>query len=269
MNKLRYAFQVFYYDWKCRLLKGLRWGQRWWSPQASGSSYLFVLCPPYGGSTLVQELLSTSASVSPNNIFGTREGQGLPEARQLFDYQRLWDPSYELPWEQMRQVWHQYWELSKPILLDKSPSNLLRAASIEQAFLPAYFVVVTRHPLAHCESLIRRDGKTAREAAQFCLDCLKAQRKNLENCQRALWLSYEALVQFPEKAVQDLVQFLPQLEAPDIQRQFKAHNYLGRALPITDLNQEKIDRLSRGQIQEIKEVFETELDILSYFGYSF
>ena len=39
--------------------------------------FLFILSPPYCGSTLLTELISSSGSVSVNNPFGTKEGQKL------------------------------------------------------------------------------------------------------------------------------------------------------------------------------------------------
>jgi hypothetical protein len=43
------------------------------------SSYLFVLCPPYSGSTLLWKLLSTSANVSSL----PQEAQFLPELKDI------------------------------------------------------------------------------------------------------------------------------------------------------------------------------------------
>ena len=60
--------------------------------------YLFILCPPFCGSTLLNELLSTSFYVSCNNNIGTREGQTLPETKDIM-FNNRWDKKKILPWE--------------------------------------------------------------------------------------------------------------------------------------------------------------------------
>jgi hypothetical protein len=42
------------------------------------NQYLFILSPPFCGSTLLTEIISTSKNVSCNNNIGLREGQHLP-----------------------------------------------------------------------------------------------------------------------------------------------------------------------------------------------
>ena len=50
--------------------------------------YLFILSPPFCGSTLLNELISTSKNISCNNNIGTREGQTLPLVNDImFDIQ--------------------------------------------------------------------------------------------------------------------------------------------------------------------------------------
>ena len=47
------------------------------------NKYLFILAPPYCGSTLLNEIISTSPFVSVNNLHGRREGQQLPTVRKI------------------------------------------------------------------------------------------------------------------------------------------------------------------------------------------
>ena len=66
-------------------------------------SYLFVLCPPYSGSTLLWKLLSTSQNVSslPD------EGQFLPELEGIMR-DKPWDGSRPLPWPKIKAVGESY-----------------------------------------------------------------------------------------------------------------------------------------------------------------
>ena len=45
--------------------------------------FLFILSPPYAGSTMLNQLISSSNNVSCNNNLGTREGQLLPQVRNF------------------------------------------------------------------------------------------------------------------------------------------------------------------------------------------
>ena len=101
--------------------------------------YLFILCPPFCGSTLLNELLSTSYYVSSNNNIGTREGQTLPETNDIM-FNNRWDKKKTLPWGEIKKIWRNYWDLSKPILLEKSTTNIMRLENIKHHFRPASFL---------------------------------------------------------------------------------------------------------------------------------
>ncbi|MEO0776534.1 MAG: sulfotransferase [Bacteroidota bacterium] len=265
---IRDRLRLARYDARCRWLRWRSQWRNWTRPPAAERYFLFVLCPTYGGSTLMQEILSTSPGVSPNNVWGTREGLGLPQVRRHFDYRRLWEADYQLPWPRIRREWEGYWQHDRPVLLEKSPSNLVHAPQMAPHFDPAYFVVMVRQPLAHCESLIRRDALSPTAAARFCLDSLRHQKRNLEQLPRCLLLPYEALVDQTTASVRALLDFLPPLQHLRTDRRFRAHNYHRQNLPLTNLNAAKIARLSADQREEINRTLTTDLDILSYFRYS-
>ena len=126
------------------------------------SCYLFVLCPPYSGSTLLWKLLSTSEHVSSLPA----EGQSLTELKALMR-DKPWDAAQELPWPEIKAVWESYWDMGKAILLEKSPPNLIRTDDILAHFHPVKFIIMVRNPYAHSEGLIRRNGWGVRRAANF------------------------------------------------------------------------------------------------------
>jgi hypothetical protein len=254
------------YYFRARVRRRLERGHR----AAVPHKFLFVLCPPYAGSTLLDELLSTSSAVSCNHERGHREGQKLPEARPLmWDMGRAarWDESRRLDWPAIRRVWMRYWDLSKPLLLEKSPPNLIRAADIEAHFEPAFFVCMVRDPYAQCESLMRRAGFGPRAAAEFAVRCLEHQRRNVLGLRHALMIRYEDLGERPGETCDRLVAFLPELGALDHRRRFLAHNESGTRMPISNLNAGKIARLGATDVEVIGDVLRGRLETLSYFGY--
>ena len=44
--------------------------------------------------------------------------------------------------------WSKYWKIEKPLLLEKSPENLIKTRFLQEIFPNSYFIIVTRHPIA-------------------------------------------------------------------------------------------------------------------------
>ncbi len=263
-----YRLKVGVFDAKCRALRGVRRVQKVFTRPVE-PTYVFVLSPPYCGSTLMHQLLCTSPAVSPNNIFGTREGQALPEVRALIDYRKRWEPDYTYPWPKIKEIWTAHWAHHKPLLLDKSPPNLIRTQAIVQHFSPARFICVTRDPRAHVESLMRRNKIGPEEATRFSLMCLHHQKQNLETLPHIRLIRYEDLVADPEQAKHALLDFLPPLGTLDVRRSFNANSHASKLpIAITDLNEGKWGRIPGGQQTAIEAVFSDNVDVLRYFGYA-
>lgn len=225
--------------------------------------YLFVLCPPYSGSTLLWKLLSTSNSVSALPA----EGQFLPEVAQLMR-DKPWQAEHKLPWPQIKTEWEKHWDSSKPVLLEKSPPNLIRAPEIAQHFQPAKFVVMVRNPYAHAEGLLRRNGWPIRRAANFAGMCLRTQWHNANELHDTLVLTYEALVENPARACEKLVQFIPELGDIDHTASFNVHSVDGTVdRPITDLNAKKIASLEPETIAELNKYFVDHEESFKHWGY--
>lgn len=49
---------------------------------------------------------------------------------------------------QLLEAWSPYWDTSRPVLLEKSPPNLVRMRFLRAIFPTARFIVVVRHPIA-------------------------------------------------------------------------------------------------------------------------
>jgi Sulfotransferase family len=229
------------------------------------SCYLFLLCPPYSGSTLLWKLLSTSNSVSslPD------EGQFLPEVETMMR-SNPWDPKRSLPWPEIKAIWESYWDLSKPVLLEKSPPNLIRALDIRTHFAPVKFIVMVRNPYAHSEGLMRRNNWSVNRAAHFSAMCLRTQLRNARELEDVLVLTYESLVQDPAKACQQLAVFMPALADVDRHASFQVHSIDGTIdRPITELNTKKIASLSPQTIASMNGVFEQYRETIEAWGYEF
>ncbi len=216
--------------------------------------YVFVLCPPFCGSTLLWKILCSSPSVAqlPN------EGQFLPEVKE---YLRE-DPwgAMDLPWERIKAVWELHWDQTKPLKLEKSPPNLIRVVELQAHFAPVKFIVMVRNPYAQIEGLLRRGGDIGR-ATRFAMRCLRVQMNNAE-LHNSFVLTYEQLVSSTDGVCRSIEAFLPELGPLQHQQQFSIK---GQTRAIVDLNTRQILRLSTSTLRTINEHIDPE--VLAYWGY--
>jgi hypothetical protein len=84
------------------------------------NSYLFILSPPYCGSTVLWRLLGTSPHVSSFPV----EGQYIDSVESILR-RDPWNVQVEIPWDAVKSKWEIEWDLGKPILLEKSPPPTL------------------------------------------------------------------------------------------------------------------------------------------------
>lgn len=226
--------------------------------------YLFILTPPYSGSTILHTFLSSSKNISINNPFGTREGQTLPSVRKMMWESQRWNEKVEFDWEYIKSKWIAYWDVTKPLLLEKSPANILRADSIEKTFIPSYFLIMVRNPYAHVQSLISRNKSTATNAAKFVIKCLQFQKNNNEKLKKSLFFTYEELCDNTNQIKFRIEKFMPEIGTLNIK---KAHNFRRKKLVFNNNNSKKIKLLTNDQIIEINSVFSKHVDLLNYFNY--
>ncbi len=228
-------------------------------------SYIFILCPPYSGSTVLWKLVSTSNAVSAL----PREGQFLPEVKEVMR-QDPWNPGVEFPWKEIKEVWNKYWNQDKPLLVEKSPPHIIHTAAIVEHFSPVYFLLMVRNPYAHCEGLIRRSNMKARDAAIFTVRCLRRQAENAEKLNSILCFTYEELVENPESISRRIQSFIPKMGELKHTQSFKVPSIDGNLeRGIVDLNTKKIQNLSVNHLKQINSVLRENADVMNYWGYEY
>lgn len=180
-----------------------------------------------------------------------------------------WDPLKQIPWERVKRVWYEEWDLKKPILLEKSPPHLVRASQLEENFPNSYFIISVRNPYAFCEGLSRRHSKNRGSyynIAKFWIMCCRYQIRNIEELRNNIFLSYEELTNNPSHASGKIVEFLPDLHQMSLDQQFTVFE---KSMKIANLNEKQISKLSDGDIYEINQVLKEHPDIMSFFNYMY
>ncbi len=228
-------------------------------------AHVFILCPPYCGSTVLWKLVATSSAVSALPT----EGQFIPEVREVMRHEP-WNPGTRLPWQRIKEVWEGYWDPARPLRVEKSPPHIIRAAEIIEHFSPVYFLLMVRNPYAHCEGLMRRNRWSAEAAAEFAARCLDRQAENARSLPHTIHFTYEQLVADPAAICRRIDQFVPGMGTLDHSRKFSAHSIAGKVdRTLTDFNRRKLSALSTADITTINRVFEGSGEAMAFFGYGF
>lgn len=229
--------------------------------------YLFILCPPYSGSTVLWRLLASSPNVSTFE----KEGQSLDGVKDVMR-NNPWNPENKFPWHDIKHVWEEHWDHTKLIFLEKSPPNLIRAFEIEKYFSPSKFIVMIRNPYANCEGIRRRHkGKLSiSEAAEAWVFRAQYQIKNIKGLKNVMNFTYESLTENTKAVNNKILNFFPELQRVDIDTPVLATSIVDTSKSkIKNYNAMKINTLSAKDIKEINSVLEKYPDIMDFFGYEY
>lgn len=121
--------------------------------------------------------------------------------------------------EKLFLEWSPYWDLSKPLLLEKSPPNLIRTRFLQAVFPPSYFVVIMRHPIAVAYATQKWSHSSVESLVRHwitCHDIFSQDRVHLKN---VCVVKYEDLVSHPEQTLTSICSFLDigcDLQVPDV-----------------------------------------------------
>jgi len=228
------------------------------------TKYLFVLCGPFSGSTALWKLLSTSSSVSSFPL----EGQRLEKVKPVLFTRDRWDPGKVIPWREVKMCFEENWDLTKPVLLEKSPPHLFRAFDIEKAFPNCYFIIMYRNPYACIEALKRRSPniRDYKQAAKKWVDVMMYQMKNIEGLQNKIYFSYEDFTGNTREVLRKIVEHIPELKDIKINAKLKVRY---RNKQITNFNNSQIRRLRNKDIEEINTVLCAHKDLMMFFDYEY
>jgi hypothetical protein len=111
--------------------------------------------------------------------------------------------------ERLLAEWGRYWDLEKPVLLEKSPPNLTKTRFLQALFPEAFFVVIVRHPIPVTLATARwRGTRRYHRLIEHWLRCHEVFAEDRSRLARAHVLSYEDLVLEPAATLTRLYKFL-------------------------------------------------------------
>jgi hypothetical protein len=254
--------------------------QRWWLWHFGGGKkyysthyreiiakhkWVFIVGCNNSGTTLLQKALEKCGQVSAMQYEGQRHTTMLPRAYK-YGYDRVWSEYAEdlqlsssraaclMP----RLVHDWFMALSKPVkpvIVEKTPANVLRMDFLNKHFPEAYFIGLVRNGYAVTEGIKRKSGHSVERAARHWGQVGEILKENSQKVENYLEVRYEDLAGNLTACAANLADFLG-LDADaisDVQNEtFSLDTVAGNShQSIKNLNRESIDRLNKNEIEII------------------
>ena len=239
------------------------------TPVPLSQKWLFLVGCYNSGTTLLSSLLACHPDISALPTEGHFITDQFPKDYDL-GLPRMWSAREELfrltedddgpdP-VRVKKEWGMRLDLSKSVLLEKSPPNTIRTRWLNRHFSPAYFVAIVRNGYAVAEGISRkadpkhlRDGWPIEQCAYQWLRSIEVLEEDSSLLQNFMWVKYEDLAHDPLRIINKIAAFvqLKSLDEFDVQKNYAIHE---RKEPIRNLNAESICRLTPDQINIINKV---------------
>jgi hypothetical protein len=105
--------------------------------------------------------------------------------------------------------WSPHWDLSRPLLLEKAPPNLIKTRFLQALYPRSAFVVIVRHPIPVSIPTAKwRGTRRYDRLLEHWLRCHALFEADREHLERVHMVTYEQLVGDPAGVLQDIFEFL-------------------------------------------------------------
>jgi len=104
--------------------------------------------------------------------------------------------------------WSPFWELDKPIVLEKSPPNIIRMRYLQAIFPGAHFIVLLRHPIPTSLATQKWSRSSLAVLIRHWIKVHTLLDQDLPFLKNICMLSYEALMHDPSRELDRLGTFL-------------------------------------------------------------
>lgn len=138
----------------------------------SDKKLIFICGLHRSGTTFLQHMLGTSPHISMHTLTSVPENEG-QHIQHVYKPALAYGgvgafanhPEYHYTNtsplltkennEKLLSEWGRYWDLTKPILLEKSPPNLIHTRYLQELVAQPYFIVIIRHPLVVAKASLK------------------------------------------------------------------------------------------------------------------
>jgi hypothetical protein len=197
----------------------------------SEHSFIFIGGMPRSGTSAVYQLVGSHPQISRLTGTGAPEDEGqylqsvYPKGTELGGPARFGldprcrltetSPLVERAKAELFQSWAPYWDLSKPILCEKTPHNITRSRFLQAVFPNSSFIFVSRHPITYALA-IRKWENIYRVPLSIVIRnwiaCYRAMTEDLPHLSRSLLIRYDDMARDPDTwshKIEDFLQVEP------------------------------------------------------------
>jgi hypothetical protein len=159
--------------------------------------------------SIPQEVSSFENTDAPHNegqhlqtVFPTDRAFGGP-GEFAFHKEAALDENSSLLSEENRvklsREWSEHWDLTKPILVEKSPTNLIRTRFLQAVFPQSVFVVIIRNPIAVALATQRWSDASVARLIEHWLTAYRIFLTDRQHLRHCIFFSYEKMVADPQE----------------------------------------------------------------------
>ncbi len=238
--------------------------------------FLFLITPPYSGSTVLAKILNSSQGTT----FLHERGEGQWLIPGMCEPGR-WDREKAINWKSVRSVWLKRIEFIKSLtqnvdlIIEKSPPNIVRMDQLKETFPNHSLVAFNRDPYANCSSILYRTHNLENKGEEDRIRLVSQItdgwlfrsgwiRKWIDEWQLTNF-TYEEFCAEPAACVTKAAENIPALQTADVNISVKVKDY--KMQGIVDYNAEQISRLTQKEIEEISRVLARDQELVSFFNY--
>jgi adenylate kinase family enzyme len=110
--------------------------------------------------------------------------------------------------DQLMSEWSRHWDCERPVLIEKSPPNLLKTRFLQAMFPRARFIMVLRHPLANALATQKMSGRRLHVLIEHWFACYNTLVQDLAFLDHVTFLRYEDLVLRTDEELMRLHRFI-------------------------------------------------------------
>jgi len=238
--------------------------------------FLFIITPPYSGSTAISELLNTSH----RTMILEKRGEGQFLVPGLCEMDR-WNPEKEVNYSSVKATWlSTYQRVNRltqniDVAIEKSPPNMMRIEKLSSQFRDCSYIANNRDPYAKCASILYRNHDAERLSTYKRKEVLHViakkwvmrseKIKELISTLSAPLLTYEQFCNNPSALIDILNISEGVSDSINPSANVKVKDY--KSQPISNQNERQISRLTDEEIEHINETLSSHSELLEYFGY--